>query len=103
MIPKAIIGTGEIIDTIMMAKKSKTTKIKQGNLSITLKYGDRAKFLIFALITQKEMESYNYLLNLMKNQFEGFYKEILNDYEQIEENKDRLFSSFDLIIHDIIN
>lgn len=103
MIPKAIIGTGDVINTIIKAKKSKTTKIKQGNLSIVLDYGDNAPFLIFALIIHKEMKSYQYFLSLIKRQFEGFYKEILNEYHQIEGKEQKLFSSFDLIIQNIIH
>jgi hypothetical protein len=99
---KGIFGVEEVINEIIKGKKKKLERIEHGNLLILLKYGDPPfSFITYALLVKKPMKSLEYILKIMKDQFQGLYKEILLDLTNFEGNEDLIFSSFDLIISDI--
>ena len=100
---KGIIGVEEVINTIMKGKKKKLEKIEHGNLLILLTYGENpVSFITYALIVEKDMKSFPYFLNIVKEQFQGFYKEILQNLDDFAGKEEKLFSNFDLIISNLI-
>ncbi len=99
---KGIIGVEEVINNIITSKKKRLEKIEHGNLLILLNYGDPPfSFITYALLVKKTMKSLEFILKVMKDQFQGFYKDLLLNLKNFEGNEEKLFSSFDLIISNL--
>lgn len=102
-ISSAISGIEEIVSKSIQRNKVNIEKIKHGHFTIFLNYGIYSgRILIYLLIIRREMTSLRYFLQLLRTQFEGFFKEILNDLDQVEEFKSQIFSSFNLIIKNLV-
>lgn len=99
-----IIGIDSIVSAITNTKDKNLNKIEQGDTYILLeKSGDMVnKRLVYALVVKKDLTSTRYALKKIKNQFESFYREILNSNIKMIESQNQLFSSFDVILNDII-
>ncbi len=99
-----LIGIESIISSITNTKEEKINKIRQGNSLILLEYGSGVTAHIsYVLIVRHEQKAFRIFLNTIKNQFESFYKEILSNLDYIEGKSDLLFTSFDVIIENVIH
>ena len=98
-----IIGINEIFSSITNTDKLKIKNIKQGECFIHLEYGDELlSSIIFIVLAEKEMTSMNFFLKIIKKQFQSLYKDFLINHESIEGYEKELFSSFDIIIKNIL-
>ncbi|TFF94020.1 MAG: hypothetical protein EU544_05020 [Promethearchaeota archaeon] len=97
-----ILGIDSIIAAITDTKEEKIKKIKQGEAFIFLEYGSDIIPLTYALVIKEEFESARYFLRALKRQFESFYREILSNLDQIKGNEDIFFSSFDIIVNNMV-
>ena len=100
-----LLGLENIISTITLTKDQKLKQIKHGDALILLIYSSNQTIpIIYALVVKKDLNSFKYVLNTLKNQFESFYKEVLLNFEKLnlKDNEGQLFKSFDLIINDIL-
>jgi hypothetical protein len=101
--PTSLIGISDVINACLNAENLNTKKIIQGDILILFKYGDGPNsFITYALLVKKEMNSINYFLKAVKNQFQGFYKDILLDLDDFRGSEVHLFSSFDAILNNLI-
>ncbi|MCK4688322.1 MAG: hypothetical protein KAT66_09330 [Candidatus Lokiarchaeota archaeon] len=98
-----IIGINEIFSSITNTDKLKIKKIKQGESFIHLEYGDEPlSYIIFIVLAEKKMTSVNFFLKIIKKQFQSLYKDFLINNKSIEGYEKELFSSFDIIIKNIL-
>jgi len=102
-IPQAIIGIEMILNSLRRKDNLKTDKIQKGKLTIIFEQGGELfPNITYALVVGKELNSLGFFLKQIKMQFEGFFKEILLMLPKFGEGKEELFSSFDVIINNII-
>ena len=100
---KSLIGIDQIIQTITRSEEGKSKKITIGDYNFMYKYADAPySSVMFVLIVKKEMISFSYLLNSIKSQFQGFYKDILLELESIIGIEELFFSSFDVLLNNLI-
>lgn len=102
---KGIIGVETILNSIKKGQKTKLEKIEHENFIILLTYGEEPySFLTYALLVKKSVKSLEYILKVIKDQFQGFYKEILLhlDYFEGNEGKVKVLLGFDTIISNLI-
>jgi len=100
---RGIIGIKDIISGITNKKEERIEKIRRGELLILLKYGDSPlSFILYCLIVKKEMNSINYFLKTVKNEFQELYKNIMVSFEDLQGLENKIFSSFDNHIKSII-
>ena len=58
--------------------------------------------LVYVLVVSGENESLKYFLKTVKEQFQGFFKEILMKLNEFKAEEKKLFTSFDIIINNLI-
>jgi hypothetical protein len=98
-----IIGIDIIISLITDTKNENINEIKQADSFILLEYGTQfSSNIIYALVVKNVIKSNRYFLKSIKDQFESFYKEMLNELDNITGSKKLLFSSFEVLINNII-
>lgn len=98
-----IIGIDIIISLITDTTNENINKIKQADSFILLEYGTQLlSNLIYALVVKNNIKSNRYFLKSIKDQFESFYKEMLSELDNITGSKELLFSSFEVLINNII-
>ncbi len=98
-----IIGIDIIISLITDTKNENINKIKQADSFILLEYGTQfSSNIIYALVVKNDIKSNRYFLKSIKDQFESFYKEMLSELDNITGSKKLLFSSFEVLINNII-
>ncbi len=101
---KSISGIENVTSLITNSEVGKITKIKQGNLIIQLKYGEGSiNTVLFALLIKKEMNSSTYFLKDLAKKFKSFYGSLLNTVDFNLGSEQKIFSSFDDVIVEIIN
>jgi len=98
-------GIEIIISAITNTQNERIKVIKQEGSYILLEYGTKYSTpIVYALLVKKDLKSIRYFLNLLKVQFENFFKEILENFEEFDlaGQDERLFSSFDIILENLI-
>jgi len=101
---RGIIGIEDIISGITNKKEEGIEKIRRGELLILLKNGDAPlSFVLYCLTVKKEMNSINYFLKTIKNEFQELYKNIILSFEDLQGLENKIFSSFDNRIKNIIS
>jgi len=100
LLSPALIAIKEILSRASnLGPDTQTLSIKQGDLTILLEYGnEKNPELLFLLMVEKEMASLQYFLKLIKKQFQGFYSEVLLDFEHLAGYEQNIFSHFEMII-----
>ena len=100
---RGIFGIEDIISTITRTNEKRINKIKQGNFIFLLNEGDEPfSFIIFCLLINKEMNSHLYFLKIIKSEFFKMYKNIISNLEDITGFEEKVFSSFDSILENLI-
>lgn len=100
---RGLIGINDIISSITYSDEEKIEKIRHGEFLILLKHGEEPfSFIIYALLIEKDMNSTRYFLKTIKNQFQELYRNILLNLDGLEEDEKNIFSSFDIIIKNIL-
>lgn len=103
LLSTGISGIEDIITILTKVQDKKIDKIQHGKLIILLIYGnEQFSNIIYALLVKKEMNSIKYFLNLVKNQFESDYKDILLNLNDLRGSEELLFKSFDTTIKNLI-
>ncbi|TFG23604.1 MAG: hypothetical protein EU533_03030 [Promethearchaeota archaeon] len=103
LLSSAILGIEDIITGSSQIKTVKTEKIKHGKLTILLRYGEySSKKVLYILIIKSEMESLQFFLDSIKNQFEGFYGSLLGELDNLKGYEASVFSGFDIIIKNMM-
>ena len=98
-----IIGIDIIISLITDTTNENINKIKQADSFILLEYGTQlSSNIIYTLVVKNDIKSNRYFLKSIKDQFESFYKEMLSELDNIKGSKELLFSSFEVLINNII-
>ncbi len=97
-----ILGIDSIISAITGTKDAHIDRIKHGEAFILLEYGNTPSYITYALLVKEDMDSIRHFLKRLKIQFESFYKEILKEIDFYEGREKQLFSSFDIIINNLI-
>ncbi len=97
-----LIGIDHVISVITDTQDEKINKIKQGDLLIIIEQGKLFPLITYALVVKKDIKSNKYFINSLINQFENFYNELLSNLDELTENQEQLFGSFDIIIKNII-
>ena len=101
---RGIIGIKDIISGITNKKEEGIEKIRRGELLILLKNGDAPlSFVLYCLTVKKEMNSINYFLKTIKNEFQELYKDIILSFEDLQGLENKIFSSFDNRIKNILS
>jgi hypothetical protein len=99
-----IIGIDRIISAITNTQEEKIKKIKQGNSYIFLDYSTTYKQLpiTYSLVVKENLKSIRYFLSSVKDQFESFYKDLLNKLDALGGNVEKFFGSFEVILNDLL-
>ena len=97
-----ILGIESVITKITDTKEEKINKIEQKDSIILLNYSSVIPYITYALIIRKDLLSLGHLLDSIKQQFEGFYREILLNLENLKGDQELLFKSFDVILRGIL-
>ncbi len=101
---RGIIGIEDIISGITNKKEEGIEKIRRGELLILLKNGDAPlSFVLYCLTVKKEMNSIDYFLKTIKNEFQELYKNIILSFEDLQGLENKIFSSFDNRIKNILS
>ncbi|MHA1283497.1 MAG: hypothetical protein ACTSQP_13420 [Promethearchaeota archaeon] len=84
--------------------KNQMEIIKHGEFVFFIEYGDKYlnSHIIFALISKKELENLKYLLKSIKEQFQGYYYEILKNLDLLFGYEKEIFLHFNNIIKELI-
>ncbi|MBD3253913.1 MAG: hypothetical protein GF383_02420 [Candidatus Lokiarchaeota archaeon] len=99
LLSKGILGVDEVVNLIVKGKKKKLELIERRNLLILVKYGDPPfSHITYALLVKKKMKSLEFILELIKDQFQDHFKEILPNLSKFLGNEQTLFSGFDPIV-----
>ena len=98
-----LIGINDIINGLTSKKDKKIERISQGDNQIIFTYGDNPNdFIVYALLVKKDMDSLQYFLETIKTQFQGFFKGILQNMDSIRGIEVKVFSSFDIILTNLM-
>ena len=97
-----ISGIETVVNSITDSKGEKINRIQQEDSLILLEYGTDPSFVTYALLIKKDMKSIYHFLKSLKRVFEVLFKEILLNLDDLKENKDLIFGSFDSIIKDFL-
>jgi len=100
LLTKGIVGIDYVLSKITDTQRESTKKIRHGEILILLDYYEN---LIFALLVEREMESLLYFLKKIKKHFVEYYKSILGNLDSIKGSEENFFSSFNILINDLIN
>jgi hypothetical protein len=98
-------GIKDIINRITTTKKEGLNSIKYGEHIILLSESKKKNLpLQYALIVERDLDTYKYILRKLRRQFESFFNEILRDFEEISQiqEQEQLFLSFDVILQSFI-
>ncbi|MBD3188469.1 hypothetical protein GF325_16685 [Candidatus Bathyarchaeota archaeon] len=94
-------GIDEIISTVTGTTDSNIKVIDHGDSHIVLEHGGSLDLpILYCMVVSKYLESFHLILAKVRKQFEAFYREIfehMNEFD-LEEEKQRIFSSFDLVV-----
>ena len=102
LLPGGIIGIDSIISTITKQAKRGINKIHHSDVYFYIEHSDHPiDYVTFVLVVKKDLKSFNYFLQLIKEQFQSFYSEILINLQKYK-NQFEFFSSFDVILNDIL-
>jgi len=97
-------GINDIFTGITNIEGGKLKRIEHGNFIILINYGGEAlSFIMYCLLVKKEMNSINYFLKVIKNEFEEYYRNILLNLQIFNGSEEKIFSGFDIIINKIFN
>ncbi|MBY9014295.1 MAG: hypothetical protein KGD68_01250 [Candidatus Lokiarchaeota archaeon] len=99
---KGISGIEKIIALITNTKTERINKIQQEDFLIMFEYGNTPFSLIYALIVKKDLNSSKHLLKIVRIQFESFFKEIILNLDNIEEDQESIFTSFNDMMEEIL-
>lgn len=99
---KGILGIDTIITTITGTKDKRINKIKKGDFHIFLEYGLQPSPITFVLVVKIDLISTHHLLKSIKSRFESFFKQILLNLDNLNEEHEQLFRSFDIIMNQIL-
>ncbi len=99
---KGILGIDTIITTITGTKDKRINKIEKGDFHIFLEYGTQPSSITFILVVKIDLISTHHLLKSIKSRFESFFKEILLNLDNLNEEHILLFRSFDTIMNHIL-
>lgn len=99
---KGILGIETIITTITGTKDKRINKIKKGDFHIFLEYGPQPSSITFVLVVKIDLISTHHLLKSIKSRFESFFKEILINLDNLNEEHEQLFRSFNIIMNQIL-
>ena len=103
LISQALVGLEDLVSEVSEISV-KTSIVKKGDTIIFFEYSDNENLpLIYTLFTDNEMASHKYLLKSLEGQFQGWFREILTEYNFIVELESELFTSFDLIIKNLVS
>ncbi|MFX0102930.1 MAG: hypothetical protein ACFFCS_25400, partial [Candidatus Hodarchaeota archaeon] len=98
-----IVGIESLVSEISKAEAQKTNKIDRGNSFILLEYGSESFLpVLYALVVNKDLDSLAFFLKNVRVQFESFYNRILQNLDKIPTKREQLFSSFDMILKNIL-
>jgi len=97
-----ISGIETVVNSITDSKGEKINRIQQEDSLILLEYGTDPSFVTYALLIKKDMKSIYHFLKSLKRVFEVLFKEVLLNLDDLKENKDLIFGSFDSIIKDFL-
>ncbi len=103
LVSHALVGLEELVSEVSEINV-KTSIVKKGNMIIFFEYNENEKLpLIYTLFTDNEMASHMYLLKTLKSQFQGWFKELLSEYDFFIGLESDLFTSFDFIIKNLVS
>lgn len=103
LLSAGVTGIDNIISAITNTQGEKINKIKQADSLFLLEYGTEiSSEITFVLVVKKDLNSNSYFLKSIKDQFEGFYKEILHGLDSLKGSEEALFKSFDIIIKNMM-
>lgn len=96
-------GIDDILQTYNRSQNNvRVDKIKHGNVIIFLQHGeDQFNDLTYVLIVNKDLKSCKYFLSSIKEQFEGLFKGILQNLNNINTQQMKIFDSFETIVNTI--
>jgi len=97
-----ISGIETVVNIITDSKGEKINRIQQEDSLILLEYGTDPSFVTYALLIKKDMKSIYHFFKSLKRVFEVLFKEVLLNLDDVKENKDLIFGSFDSIIKDFL-
>ena len=98
-------GLNEIIDTITASESKNLNSIKFGEHFILQSQSKNQNLpLQYALIVDRDLNSYRHILRELQEQFEAFFKEILSHFEDLntKQEQEQIFLSFDVIINSLM-
>ena len=99
---KGISGIEKIITLITDTKTERIKKIQQDDFLIIFEYGNVPLSLIYVLIVKEDLISSKHLLKIVRIRFESFFKEILLNLYDLEEDQEKIFISFNTIMEEIL-
>ena len=99
---KGISGIEKIITLITDTKTERINKIQQDDFLIMFEYGNVPLSLIYVFIVKKDLISSKHLLKIVRIRFESFFKEILLNLDNIDEDQEKLFNNFNNIMEKIL-
>jgi hypothetical protein len=99
---RGIVGIETIITIITGIKNEKINKIKQGDFHIFLEYGTNPSRITYILVVKRDLSSAHHLLKTVRIQFEDFYKEVLLNLDNLKQDQEQVFKSFDIMINRIL-
>lgn len=92
---RGVFGIEDIASSISIASKKNLSKINHENLLILLEHADKPfSNIIFALLVKEEMMSLRYILTVIKNQFQNYYKPLLLNLDAFKGKEQQMFSTF---------
>ena len=103
LISRGIMGINEILVKITDADPDKIEKIEHGDSIIYIKHGSgNLSSIYYVLIVSQESSSCNFFLELVKRQFESLYRNIIKDFDSIENHIEEIFLGFDKILNSLL-
>lgn len=99
---KGISGIEKVISLITDTKTERINKIQQDDFLIIFEYGNIPLSLIYVLIVKEDLISSKHLLKIVRIRFESFFKEILLNLYDLEEDQEKIFISFNTIMEEIL-
>jgi hypothetical protein len=99
---KGISGIEKIITLITDTKTERINKIQQDDFLIMFEYGKVPLPLFYVLIVKNDLISSKHLLKIVRIRFESFFKEILLNLDDLEEDQEKIFISFNTIMEEIL-
>jgi hypothetical protein len=99
-----VVGISDVFDEITKTYQNRVKMIKYGNFTILLEYEkDPKSQFLFVLFVDKNMKSLQLFLEKVKTQFLKSYSGLLNNFNMVDRFRETIFSSFDLILQNILD